>query len=126
MIEIGRVCKKLAGRDGNNYCIIVDVLDDKYVLIDGNVRRKKCNVSHLVETKDKTDIKKGADTNAVLKALEKLGVKILKRTAPRKKKQEKPARVRRKKEKPKKAKQEKKPTEKKAEKTEKTETTDKT
>ena len=40
-MKIGQLCLKIAGRDGNNWCAIVDKIDDNYVLIDGNVRRKK-------------------------------------------------------------------------------------
>lgn len=100
MIEIGRVCKKIAGRDGNNFCVIVDIVDDRHVLIDGNVRRKKCNVLHLAETDKKIDIKKGASTDVVQKELEKLDIKIIKKGSPREKKGDKPVKMHVKKEKP--------------------------
>jgi len=51
MYEIGRICIKIAGRDAGRECVIVDVLKDKFMLIDGNVRRRKCNVIHLEPTK---------------------------------------------------------------------------
>ena len=41
MFEVGRICIKIAGRDAGREAIIVDILDGNYVLIDGNVRRKK-------------------------------------------------------------------------------------
>ena len=47
MVEIGQLAIKIAGRDGGNFCAIVDKIDDNFVLIDGNVRRKKCNIGHL-------------------------------------------------------------------------------
>ena len=47
MIEIGRIVIKTAGRDAGREAVIVDILDDNYVLIDGNVRRRKCNILHL-------------------------------------------------------------------------------
>jgi len=43
----GRICVKTAGRDAGLKCVIVDVLDDKFVLIDGETRRRKCNILHL-------------------------------------------------------------------------------
>ena len=47
MIEIGRLCLKIAGRDAGKKCLIVDILDHKFVLIDGETRRRKCNALHL-------------------------------------------------------------------------------
>ena len=70
MIEIGRVCYKIAGRDAGNIAIIVDKLDKNHVLIDGNVRRRKCNIMHLEPTKTILKIKNDAPTSEVKKAME--------------------------------------------------------
>ena len=78
MIEIGTLCVKTTGRDGNNYCIVVDKIDDHFVLIDGNVRRKKCNISHLEPIK-KLDVKKGASTEEVREAMKKAKMKLTSR-----------------------------------------------
>lgn len=76
MMEIGRVCVKIAGRDAGNIAIIVDKVDDKYVLIDGNVRRRKCNLSHLEPLEDTIKIKKGASTSEVKKAMTAAKMKV--------------------------------------------------
>ena len=47
MIEIGRVIVKLAGRDAGKKGLIIDILDNKFVMIDGETRRRKCNILHL-------------------------------------------------------------------------------
>ncbi len=48
MIEIGRVCTKIAGREAGNKCIIVDVIDKNYVVVSGpKVKRRRCNIKHL-------------------------------------------------------------------------------
>jgi|TARA_B100001971_G_C18105928_1_gene491491 large subunit ribosomal protein L14e len=78
MVEIGQLAIKIAGRDSGNFCAVVEVVDDTYVLIDGNVRNKKCNIKHLEFLDKKIDIKKGASSEAVKKELEKIGIKILK------------------------------------------------
>jgi len=44
MFEIGRVCVKIAGRDAGKTAIVVDKASGERVLIDGNVRRRKCNI----------------------------------------------------------------------------------
>ena len=84
MIEIGRLCLKIAGRDAGLKCIIVDVLDDKFVLIDGETRRRKCNILHLEPLKDTIKIKKKASHEDVKKEFEKLGLKS-RETKPKKK-----------------------------------------
>lgn len=83
MIEIGRLCIKLAGRDAGRECLIIEILDKNFVLIDGNTRRRKCNINHLELLPKKVDIKKGASHEEVLKALEKLGIKVIRRAPPK-------------------------------------------
>ena len=69
MIEVGRLCFKIAGREAGRLAVIIDVIDNNYVLIDGLVRRKKCNVSHLVPLGTVLKIKKSAATADVHKAM---------------------------------------------------------
>lgn len=73
MMEVGRVCMKIAGRDANNMCVIVEMLDNNYVLIDGETRRKKCNIKHLEPTRKVIKIKSGASREEVKDAFTKLG-----------------------------------------------------
>ena len=117
MYEIGRLCVKLAGRDARKKCIIIEVLDDTYVLIDGQTRRRKCNINHLEPLNKVLKIKKKASHSEVKTILKKEGIEVID-TKPK-----------RKKEKPKKVKKDKeivKPEETKKEKTEKTKQVKKT
>ena len=76
MIEIGRIVVKIAGRDAGKKCVIVDVLDNNFVLIDGETRRRKCNVLHL-EPLDKTvEIKEKASHEDVIEALKEIGIDV--------------------------------------------------
>lgn len=106
MIEIGRICIKLAGRDARKRCVIVDVLDKNYVLIDGETRRRKCNILHLEPLNKVVDIKKGAEKGHLAELWKKeFGVELKitkkKEQKPRPKKQKvKKDRVKEKKEKP--------------------------
>ena len=77
MIEIGRLCVKLAGRDARLKCVVVDILDDKFVLIDGETRRRKCNILHLEPLKEVIKIKKKASHEEIKKEFEKLGLKTM-------------------------------------------------
>lgn len=93
MVEIGQIAIKIAGRDAAKFAVVVDKVDNTYVLIDGNVRRKKCNLKHL-EFLDKTiKIKKNASSEEVQKELEKLGIHIDKKGT-KKDKKEKSSKVR--------------------------------
>ncbi len=106
MMETGRLCIKIAGRDAGKKCVIVDVLKDKMVLIDGETRRRKCNVRHLEPLKEVLKIEKKADHAAVAAAFKKLGIDLVEKKS--KPKTERPKKVRKVKEKPAEEKAEKK------------------
>lgn len=71
-MEIGRICVKTAGRDAGRLAIVVDTVDNKTVLIDGNVRRRKCNIMHLEPLDEILKIKKGASHSEVVSEFKKL------------------------------------------------------
>ena len=77
MIEIGRLVVKLAGRDAGLKGLIVDVLDKNYILIDGQVRRRKCNILHIEPLQKVLKIKKGASHNEVVTALKEEGIEVI-------------------------------------------------
>jgi large subunit ribosomal protein L14e len=95
VFEIGRLCMKIAGRDAGKKALVVDVLENNYVLLDGLTRRRKCNIMHLEPLDKVLKISKGASTDVVLKVLKDEGIEILekkqtkdkKETTPRPKKQ---------------------------------------
>jgi large subunit ribosomal protein L14e len=74
MITIGRVCTKLAGRDAGKTCVVVETYDKGLVLIDGETRRRTCNIRHLFPRQETLDIKKGATHEDVLMLLAKAGL----------------------------------------------------
>ena len=67
--NVGRVCVKLAGRDAGLKCVVVEEIDANFVLVDGQTRRRKINIRHLEPLEQTVDLKSGADTSAVAKAL---------------------------------------------------------
>ena len=69
MFEVGKVVMKIAGRDAGMTGVIVEVIDEHFVLIDGEVRRRKCNIKHIEPLAQVVKIKKGASHDEVLKAL---------------------------------------------------------
>lgn len=79
MVEIGRLCVKTSGRDSGNFCVVISDEDNGYVTIDGNVRRKKCNLNHLEFLDKVLKVKKDEKSETIQKLLEKEGIKILKK-----------------------------------------------
>lgn len=78
ILEPGRVCLKIAGREGGKYCVIVEKINDKFVLVTGpksvtSIKRRKCNVAHLEPTPEKLDIGNG-DDSTIEKVWEKSGL----------------------------------------------------
>lgn len=76
MIEIGRLCLKIAGRDAGRFCLVVDEVDKNHVLIDGQTRRKKCNKTHLEPLDKVVKLKKAASHEEVVKALKELKIEV--------------------------------------------------
>lgn len=123
MFEPGRICIKIAGREAKKLCCVVEKIDDQFVLIDGNVRRKKCNIKHLEPLDKVIKLPKSASTEKIKELLKKEGFEIEKKGKKRESK-EKPKRKRKvkvkKEEKPKEVKKETQKEIKKDAKTEKT------
>ncbi|RME55494.1 50S ribosomal protein L14e [Candidatus Woesearchaeota archaeon] len=94
MLNVGRVCIKLAGRDAGRLAVVVENIDNNSVLIDGNVRRRKCNIRHLEPTKDVVDIKEKASSEDVLKALKKAGLEVVEKKESKKENKQKSERPR--------------------------------
>ena len=110
---VGRVCKKLVGREAGRVCVIVSKSEGPFVLIDGDVKRRNCNTNHLEPLSNVVDLKENASTKDVVSSLQNAGFEIQEKKVKAKKAvSEKP--VKQRKEKPKKEKkEEKKKTEKK-------------
>lgn len=74
-IEIGRICVKLAGREAGRKCVIVDIIDENFVLITGpkqltGVKRRRVNIKHVEPLNIVININRGASDEEVIKALE--------------------------------------------------------
>ncbi|OYT48725.1 MAG: 50S ribosomal protein L14e [Desulfurococcales archaeon ex4484_42] len=78
-IEVGRICVKLLGREAGRKCVIVDIIDENFVLVTGpksltGVKRRRANINHIEPLDKKIDIPKGASDEEVLKAIEAAGL----------------------------------------------------
>ncbi len=79
VFDVGRICVKIAGREAGRKCVIVDIIDQNFVLITGpksltGVKRRRVNIRHIEPTEHKINIPKGASDEEVLKALEAAGL----------------------------------------------------
>lgn len=76
MVDVGDIAMKIAGRDAGQLCVVVDIIDNNFVLVDGATRRRKCNLRHLEFLGRKIKIKKNASTEEAKKALNEAGLNI--------------------------------------------------
>lgn len=76
-MEIGQLCVKLAGRDAGMECVVIENIDENFVLVDGNTRRRKCNIRHLELLGSILDVKESASHNDVIKAMKDAGVRVI-------------------------------------------------
>lgn len=76
IFEVGRLCVKIAGRDAGRTCVVIEAVGNGYVIVDGDVRRKKVNVRHLEPLEKTVSIKSKASSAEVKKAFEKEGLSV--------------------------------------------------
>ena len=76
IFDVGRLCMKIAGRDAGRTCVVVEQLDNTFVLVDGDVRRRKVNVKHLEPLPETIAITKGAAHEEVSTEFKKLGLPV--------------------------------------------------
>ena len=70
VIEVGRIVVKTRGREAGRKAVVVDIVDNNFVIITGprsvtGVKRRKVNINHIEPTDKKIDIPKGADDKTV-------------------------------------------------------------
>ncbi len=74
ILEKGRVCRKVRGRDAGNYCIVLEEPEGNRVTVEGKgVKRGKVSIRHLEPLPVVLKIRKGSKTGTIIKALEKEG-----------------------------------------------------
>lgn len=77
MMEVGRLCVKVAGRGAGKSCVIVEAVDDNFVVADGQVKRKRYNIGHLEPLQHKLPIASGASHEEVVAAMKAVGVDVV-------------------------------------------------
>ncbi|MDM7275160.1 MAG: 50S ribosomal protein L14e [Thermoprotei archaeon] len=73
-IEIGRICVKTRGREAGRKAVIVDIVDQNYILITGpkkltGIKRRRVNINHIEPLETKIEIRRGAPDEEVLEAV---------------------------------------------------------
>ncbi len=72
MLEIGRICLKTAGREAGKKCVVLERIDENFVLVIGpEVRKRRCNVKHLEPLPQVIEVK-GKSDEEIKKEIEKL------------------------------------------------------
>ena len=78
VIEVGRICVKLTGREAGKKCVIVDVIDKSFILITGpkavtGVKRRRANINHVEPLQEKIAIARDASDEEITGALKAAG-----------------------------------------------------
>ncbi len=76
MIDVGRLCIKIAGRDAGKKVVVINQLEGNFVMIDGQVKRRRCNISHLEPMNTILTLKKNATHEDVKKEFAKLNIEL--------------------------------------------------
>ena len=76
IFNVGRLCVKLAGRDAGRKCVVVEQVDKTFVVVDGDVRRKKVNMKHLEPLTEVVDLKDKSSHEDVTSAFKNLGLTV--------------------------------------------------
>lgn len=79
ILEVGRVCMKVVGREAGKYCVVVKPVNKSFVNITGpkiltGVKRRKTNIQHVEPTQYVVEIKEDANDEEVLSAFQKAGL----------------------------------------------------
>jgi len=74
LYDVGRVCMKIAGREAGRYCIVLENVNDNFVLVDGDVLRKRCNVAHLEPLNIVLKVEKTSSKPEIIAMLKKEGL----------------------------------------------------
>jgi len=70
-LEVGTVCVKTTGREAGQKAVVMETIDDNYVLIQGSrIRKRKCNVSHLMPIGKTIKVNKSVTQKELAKELE--------------------------------------------------------
>ncbi|MFX1256623.1 MAG: 50S ribosomal protein L14e [Promethearchaeota archaeon] len=69
---MGRICVKTRGRETGRYCVVVEIIDKNYLLIDGlKIRRRRVNYNHVEPIPEMIQIERGASHEEVEDAIKK-------------------------------------------------------
>ena len=74
-IQVGRIVVKTNGREAGKKGVIVDLINENYVLLTGpktltSVRRRKCNINHIEPTDKMIKIKRDSTDEEIVAAID--------------------------------------------------------
>jgi len=79
MMNVGRVCTKLQGREAGKKCVIVEMVNKNFVMVTGppkmtGVKRRRCNMKHLEPLEEVIPIEKGVPDEEIERKIKEAGV----------------------------------------------------
>lgn len=76
LLDAGRICMKIAGREAGRYCVVLKNVNKSFVLVTGpkiltGVKRRNANVSHLEATPYKIEVTENSSDEDIVSAMQK-------------------------------------------------------
>lgn len=75
-MKAGQLAVKIAGKDSGKTVVVIGNIDDNFVMIDGPVKRKRCNITHLEPMDKFANIKKDASHSEIVKVFKELKLEV--------------------------------------------------
>ena len=75
-MKVGQLAVKIAGKDAGRTVVVVENVDNSFVIIDVPVKRKRCNIKHLEPLSKTSSIKKGATHSEVTSVFKSLKLEV--------------------------------------------------
>ena len=73
-LEVGRICVKTRGRNAGKKAVILEMQKSFAVIEAPNIKRKRCNISHLIPLEEKLDVSKSTSHEEIVKLMKKEGI----------------------------------------------------
>lgn len=70
-LEVGRICVKTRGRNAGKRIVIVEMQKNFAVIDAPNMKRKRCNILHLIPIDERLDVNKSTSHEEIVKLLKK-------------------------------------------------------
>ncbi|MBS3057500.1 MAG: 50S ribosomal protein L14e [Candidatus Diapherotrites archaeon] len=70
-LEVGRICVKTRGRNAGKRVVVIEMQKNFAVIDAPKMKRKRCNILHLIPLEEKIDVGKSTSHEEIAKLMKK-------------------------------------------------------